>query len=176
MPILNSNDMIIVPSYQVEIPRTRRDLYITGYYALNVRAPEGTTGDWHNPFRYKNPERPPKVSLAGEGLDWNTNPFLVDWGIYEGKNTFLRMKLHMDPDIKEVYIANHFRAILDLLYRDIKVTGRGDTLKYATSDWLDTQGQKDLLLEKATLLQNAFEGKNKQALLDWIEIERALEL
>lgn len=151
-------------------------MYITGYYALNVRAPEGTTGDWHNPFWYKNPKKPHQVDLAGEGKEWNTNPYLGNFGIYEGKDRLLGMGLCLADGISEVYIANHFRAILDLLFHDIRLFGRCDTLKYATSDWLDTQEQKDLLLAKAALLLTAFEEKNQQALRDWIETERNLEL
>ena len=115
------------------------------------------------------------MKLAGDGLEWNTNPFLDDFGIYEGKKSLEAKRLYIAPDIKEVYIANHFRAILDLLFFYIKETGRASRVQYATGDWLDTPEQKELLLSKALLLQNAFEGKNKETLLRWIETERALE-
>ncbi|WP_448759964.1 hypothetical protein [Actinomyces oricola] len=35
---------------QIEIPPTDHEHYITGLYALNVLAPEGTSGDWHDVF------------------------------------------------------------------------------------------------------------------------------
>lgn len=35
---------------QVEIPPTDPEHYITDLYALNVQAPEGTSGDWHDVF------------------------------------------------------------------------------------------------------------------------------
>lgn len=127
-------------------------------------------------FWSKNAQKIGKVDLAGEGLKWNTNPYLGNYGIYEGKKRLLGMKLFIADGIKEVFIANHFRAILDLLFHDIVVLGRCDTLQYATRDWLNTQEQKDLLLEKATLLLEAFEDGNKRILLDWIDEERALAL
>ena len=40
-------ELLIMPSYQVEIPRTTPQLYITGINALKVQCPEGTTGDQH---------------------------------------------------------------------------------------------------------------------------------
>ena len=39
---------------QVEIPPTTPEHYITGIYALNLAAPEGTSGDWHDVFHWQN--------------------------------------------------------------------------------------------------------------------------
>ncbi len=35
----------VVPARQLEIPPTTRERYITGIYALNIEAPEDTSGD-----------------------------------------------------------------------------------------------------------------------------------
>jgi len=173
---LNLDKVKIVPAAQVKIPRTSKNLYITGYYALNVQAPEGTSGDWHSPFHWREGiDTPEEITLAGEGLEWNTNPIFGDFDIYEGKKRLVQMNLHIDDDISEVFIANHFRAILDLLYYDLKKFGRADTLTGATYDWLDTPEQKALLLSKALLLQKIFNEKETEALFKWIEQENKYE-
>ena len=48
--------------WQVEIPPTDSEHYITGLYALNVQAPEGTSGDWHDVFHWQEGyDDPPKM-------------------------------------------------------------------------------------------------------------------
>jgi len=43
-----------------EIPPTTPEHYITGLYALNLAAPEGTSGDWHDVFHWQDgAEQPP---------------------------------------------------------------------------------------------------------------------
>lgn len=41
------------------------------------------------------------------------------WGVYEGKDRLLAMGLAVPSEVREVYLANHTRAILDLLYRSL---------------------------------------------------------
>lgn len=55
--------------------------------------------------------------------------------------------------MQRVHIANHSRAILDLLYRAFHRWGRVLNLTGATTDWLDTRGQGEQLLEQATMLE-----------------------
>lgn len=71
---------------QVEIPPTTPEHYITGLYALNLAAPEGTSGDWHDVFHWQDgTEQPRQVTLAGMG-DIDTSPIYGDLGIYEGRD------------------------------------------------------------------------------------------
>jgi len=45
---------------QVEIPPTTPEHYITGLYALNLAAPEGTSGDWHDVFHWQGGAEQPR--------------------------------------------------------------------------------------------------------------------
>ena len=102
---------------QVEIPPTTPEHYITGLYALNLAAPEGTSGDWHDVFHWQDgTEQPRQVTLAGMG-DIDTSPIYGDLGIYEGRDRLVAQGLDIPIGMQRVYIANHSRAILDLLYR-----------------------------------------------------------
>ena len=73
--------------------------------------------------------------------------------------------------MQRVYIANHSRAILDLLYRSLPRWGRVLNLTGATTDWLDTKEQGDQLLEQATLLEPAFHPAAQDELRRWIADE-----
>jgi hypothetical protein len=162
--------IIAVP--EVKIPQTSKDRYISGLYALNVRAPEGTTGDWHDVWHWRGGiDSPRSVMLAGVDTEADTIPIYGDFGIYEGKNCLADSGLDVDSDISEVYIANHYRAILDMLYRSLKKYGEVYNLSGATNDWLDTDEQKALVLSRAKLLENLFDGKASVALQNWIAAE-----
>lgn len=47
--------------------------YITGKTALNIPAPECTSGDWHFRPTFESPSSLGSMCLAGEGLKRNTN-------------------------------------------------------------------------------------------------------
>jgi len=166
------DNIMVAPAVQCAIPRTSSKTYITGMYALNVPAPEGTSGDWHDVFFWREGiDEPCVVDLAGDGMDWNTNSIFGNYGIYEGKDRLLRKGLTVSDDIAEVYLANHFRAILDLLWHSLRKYEVVLNLTGATDDWLDTPEQKELLLSKALLLSGVFTGRAKRSLDAWIEKE-----
>ncbi|OLO87561.1 hypothetical protein [Actinomyces naeslundii] len=156
---------------QVEIPTTTPERYITGLYALNLATPEGTSGDWHDVFHWQDgTEQPRQVTLAGMG-DIETSPIYGDLGIYEGRDRLVAQGLDIPASMQRVYIANHSRAILDLLYRSLNRWGRVLNLTGATTDWLDTREQGERLLEQATLLETSFHPAAQEALRCWIADE-----
>ena len=73
--------------------------------------------------------------------------------------------------MQRVYIANHSRAILDLLYRSLHRWGRVLNLTGATTDWLDTREQGERLLEQATMLEFSFHPAAQDELRRWIAYE-----
>ena len=82
---------------QVEIPPTTPEHYITGLYALNLAAPEGTSGDWHDVFHWQDgAEQPRQVTLAGMG-DIETTSIYGNLGIYEGKDRLVAQCLTSLP-------------------------------------------------------------------------------
>lgn len=71
--------------------------YLTGTYALNVPCPDGTPGDWHH-----------------SSLDWsNTTSLLVP--VSSSPFGYLGLYRHDFHDAKNVLVANHVRACLDLI-------------------------------------------------------------
>lgn len=138
---------------------------------MNLAAPEGTSGDWHDVFHWQDgAEQPRQVTLAGMG-DIDTTPIYGDLGIYEGRDRLVAQGLDIPAGMQRVYIANHSRAILDLLYRSLRRWGRVLNLTGATTDWLDTREQGERLLEQATLLEPAFHPAAQDELRRWIADE-----
>lgn len=161
---------------QVEIPSTDPEHYITGLYALNVQAPEGTSGDWHDVFHWQEGyDNPPQVTLGGSSAEVDTAPIYGGWGVYEGKDRLLAMGLAVPSETREVYLANHTRAILDLLYRSLTRWGRVLNLTGAATDWLDTYEQGVFLLEQAEHMAPHFPEAAQDELRRWIGGE-AVEL
>lgn len=158
---------------QVEIPPTDPEHYITGLYALNVQAPEETSGDWHDVFHWQEGyDNPSQVTLGGS-TEIDTTPIYSGWGVYEGKDRLLAMGLAVPSEAHEVYLANHTRAILDLLYRSLTRWGRVLNLTGAATDWLDTYEQGVFLLEQAEQLAPHFSEAAQDELRRWIEGEAA---
>ena len=82
---------------------------------MNLAAPEGTSGDWHDVFHWQDgTEQPRQVTLAGMG-DIDTSPIYGDLGIYEGRDRLVAQGLDIPIGMQQVYIANHSRAIEQLL-------------------------------------------------------------
>lgn len=156
---------------QVTIPVTTPRRYITGLYALNLPSPEGTSGDWHDVFHWQEGYEPPRQVTLGGTEEINTQPIYGQLGIAEGKHRLLCRGLHVPMDMPAVYLANHTRAILDLLYRSLTRHGRVLNLTGATSDWLDSRQQGSDLLEHATRLLPHFPPSGQASLRRWIEQE-----
>ena len=71
---------------QKNIPITSRIRYITDKPALNIPAPEDTTGDWHFDnmfFNVSGDGKPLELLLAGDGEALNTNHIFGSYGIHE---------------------------------------------------------------------------------------------
>lgn len=162
-----------VPARQVEIPPTSRDRYITGIFALNIDSPEGTTGDWHDVFHWReNLDDPVELMLGGTD-EIDTNHIYGDLGVYEGRERLLRKRLSVAPSITEVFIANHYRAILDMVFHSLTRYGRIYNLNGATVDWLDTKEQQRYVLKHAALMAPHLSEPTRARLAAWIESERA---
>jgi hypothetical protein len=158
---------------QAEIPPTDERHYITGVHALNVSPPEGTTGDWHDVFHWRDGlDRPAEVWVAGHEPDSDTNQIYGGMGVYEGRSRIVAMGLDVSPSIHEIWIANHFRAILDMVHRSLRRYGAVYNLNGATEDWLDTAEQKNFVLAQAARMADSLTPGQRAALLAWIDYER----
>lgn len=161
------------PARQVEIPLTDREHYVTGVYALNVIGPDGKPGDWHDVFHWQEGhERPRAVTLAG-GAEIRTTPFYGDLGVYEGREHLERQGLVVPPGVGEVYVADHMRAVLDLVYRSLTRWGRVRNLVGATTDWFETYEDGVTVLEYAARMTGHFPAPAQTQLRRWLDGEHA---
>jgi len=143
--------------------------YITGQFALNIHHPgdkNEPTGDWHG-FIWHNIKELPnkKVEYAGDGCEINTIPIWGNFGIYNDTENIKNKNIIVN---EEVYIADYFRAILDLLYKGFKRHGKIIHLYCITYDHLDTDEQVQLVTDKALLLEPYLIKRQKIELHKWI--------
>lgn len=149
------------------LPYTTRSHYITGKTALNIPAPENTGGDWH--FReafFGRGERKPRIFIAGEGEDWNTNAIWGNYGIHECSQVLKYYGLPILPEQK-VYAANHYRAVLDMLYRCVKRSDYPDHL--CLDDWFDNKEQKEPFIKLVKQLQPYLSIDEWQLVETWLK-------
>jgi hypothetical protein len=80
-------------------------LYITGIHALNLPCSLDTCGDWHtSAISWDNPDiRDTQKSFFGE------------YGVEKAAKSPLLDKIYKPPSPQKYNIANHIRALLDLL-------------------------------------------------------------
>lgn len=150
----------------IDFPETSPTRYLTGMVALNIPAPENTGGDWHFWGTFQSPSFPNNIGLAGEGLEWNTNPIFGDYGIHECSD-ILRSRGISIPDGVQVFSANHYRAILDMLYHSVS---KGQAPRHlAIDDWLDTEEQKKDFFRLLEQLIPKFSPSEKELGSSWIK-------
>lgn len=163
--------MIKIKLFQLAIPdKLSMHRYISSFAALNLRPPEGTSGDWHftNIF-YSFDPKPKTVYIAGEGERLNTNSILGEYGIY---NCTQELKLRgLVAQGVQSWAANHFRAILDLVYKEIHSNHVPKMLYWACEDYLDTKDEKLRLLQKASEMLPLLNEREQKLLMDWINHE-----
>ena len=160
--------------YQIVIPdKLSEERYISGIHALNLPAPEGTSGDWHFSsvfYRDSDSRASNIVMIAGNGERFDTNQIFGNYGIYNCNKTLENVGLKAQGEIS--YAANHYRAILDLLYEEIKNGNYPSYLQRITEDYLDTEEEKNILLEKVNIMLPYLSLNEREMLHKWIEEER----
>jgi hypothetical protein len=147
------------------LPHTTNKHYITGITALNIPSKEGT-GDWHfQESFYGRGNIKPKISLAGEGESLNTNPILADFGIYECSQVLRECGLHI-PEKEKVYAANHYRAVLDMLYR----AASNQTFPYHLNleDWFNKSGEVAQLLKEVKHMEKKLPSDERKIIEQWL--------
>lgn len=115
--------------------------YITGIESLNLSCKLNTCGDWHNTL-----------------VNWNNLHFresndsiFGNWGIEVGR----------EVNGKVINVANHLRAILDLM-----VDGHTNYLKFFYKDFIGTDKYNKDLFDKVIML------KNRE---NWTEINKLMQ-
>ena len=153
--------------YQKEIPATSAEQYVSGRYALNI--PGETSGDWHFTGVWFS-AAPATVDLWGKGQKYDTVSIFGKFGIADRKADV--KKTGLKSDYPKVYIADHYRAILDLAIAGA-ISGNMSLVKGATTDYLDTKEQKEYVLAEAekALASDRLTKSQKILLNDWIKKE-----
>lgn len=106
------------------------ELYITGIYALNLPCSLETTGDWHSSsLNWKN----------AHFKNANESTFSL-WGIE---------KHYVNQLGKDCLVANHLRAILDLMEE-----GKTKMLKGFRKDWICVDDYNNVFMEQVWKLRN----------------------
>lgn len=159
---------------QLDIPHTTPKKYITGYYALNI-PDRGEVADWHSnifwrPVGVSDPQT--KITLGGDGSKHNTNPIFDRYGVRNATSQIKNMGLSLPEEEKKTYVANHSRAILDMLFYQLKELGEATELTNATIDWLPTPKKAEKTLARATILTEFLNDTQKKGLARWIDHER----
>ena len=83
---------------------------------------------------------------------WREYPGRLHQGagaIGSGQEHLEHQGLVVPPDVGEVYVADHVRAVLDLVYRSLTRWGRVRNLVGATTDWFETYEDGVTVLEYA---------------------------
>ena len=163
---------------QTTIPETSTTRYISDKPALNIPAPEDTTGDWHFDnmfFDVSGTGKPLPLLLAGEGEKLNTNHIYGDYGIHECSAALIKRGITLPDGMTEVWSANHFRAVLDMAYDSLVSHSRVMRLTCAAEDYFDTAEQKKELLTKALEMLPFLNQAQGEALKRWIENEWAYD-
>lgn len=150
---------------------TRKNYYISLYSALNVPCPSGNTGDWH-PIHLD----VGSLNVCGEGCEVNTHGYFSDFGIYdliEQRDWSVDYcEQYWGTLVKPVYVANHVRAALDLLYVDFILDrnyGRGTGRSVDMYAWIDSDDDLQLIMDRFKPVIDEH-GLNEEwtAYCDWI--------
>jgi hypothetical protein len=156
----------------------KTDKYITGKYALNIHHPENTnepTGDWHG-YIWDGIKKLPdnKITYAGNGFKINTFHVWSDFGVYEDSEYFKKMGIVTTEN--NIYIADYFRAILDLIYFNLFYFNNLLGLNCITYDHLDNDDQIKTVLNEAEKLKTHINSNQLLILEEWIKNEQNYEL
>lgn len=152
------------------IPETSPSHYISFKHALNIRYPDEDTGEWHfTSAFFGNPQQCRTIPLAGEKEVVDTNPSLKDLGIREMSDVLKAQKVLMVA--RPVYVANHYRAIADLAMMQLnKNKIPSIATPRAINQWLDTEEQVNLLVEKYLApLRTQLQSENLDLFEQWIK-------
>jgi hypothetical protein len=149
--------------------KTTPTSYLTGMTALNIPAPEGTTGDWHfEESFWGRGDIQPKIFVAGEGRALNTNHIWETLGIYECSSILRSKGIAIAADEK-VYTANHCRAVLDMLYNAINRKEYPHHI--IIDDWLDVDAERKCLFKNIPMLNSFLKEDEKIILNSWVEAQ-----
>ncbi len=148
----------------IYIPKTSPKVYVSSILALNILSPDGT-GDWHSSMYWGHPERNNKIDLwiFGEGQKFNTNYLIGDLGIIDGTSRLNEMGYF--PENTPVWIAEHPRAMVDIMFSTVLQTGPIDTI--ILDDWFPSLEDKEKVYRILNVMENKLNSTQRERLEQW---------
>lgn len=127
------------------IANTTQQHYITSIAALNIPSLDGT-GDWHfSDCFIQHGDFLPQQHLA-EIDTISTRHLLGDYGIYECSDILKKYGAAPLPDKAKIYAANHYRAVVDMIFDLIK-NGQSITDTVILDDWFPEDSEKQTVYQ-----------------------------
>jgi hypothetical protein len=155
----------------------KTDKYITGKYALNIHHPESVdepTGDWHGYIWDGIKELPSdKITYAGNGFKINTFHIWDDFGVYEDSDNLRKIGIKINEN--NIYVADYYRAILDIIYFNLFNFNNLFGLNFITYDHLDNNEQIMTVLNEVEKLKKYVNDYQFHVLEKWINNEKNYE-
>lgn len=148
------------------VSTTTAKAYLTAITALNIPSDE-CTGDWHffENFIIQG-EYIPSQQRAGIDL-LSTREWLSNKGIYDCKQILLECGVITKE--KKIYAANHYRAIADMVFDNIK-RGLGINKSIILNDWLSGIHEKGKVYALVDLFKPALTAKEWDKIEIWKKI------
>lgn len=145
------------------LPKTSIKHYLTAITALNIISEEGT-GDWHFIENFLEDENfIPKKTVAG--IDTlSTNKFFGNKGIF--KCYKILVKSGLQPSTKEVYAADHYRAVADMIVNNVR-QGYDIEKTIILDDWLPEPHEKEKLYSLIHKFKSVSTKKEWEAIKAW---------
>jgi hypothetical protein len=147
--------------------------YITGYYALNIHHAgkvDEPTGDWHGSIWEGIKEiGDTRILCGGKDQAVNTFPIWGSMGIYAEREAFLNMGIAVNGE--KVYVADYYRAVLDLVFYNLKTYGDILNMNGDVDSFFDTDEQKKLLFEYIVQCRRYIDEGAESNLDKWIAHE-----
>ncbi|WP_369524895.1 hypothetical protein [Neisseria polysaccharea] len=144
------------------IPPTTPDRYVSSIVALNIISPDGT-GDWHSAGSLHDNAFPEDIYIYGEGQKKNTNDLLGRDGIIDGTARLNRMGYF--PENAPVWLADHPRACVDLLYTTVLQDGILGTVML--DEWFPAPEDKQAVYRLLDKMEPHLSSSEKENLTLW---------
>jgi hypothetical protein len=147
------------------LPKTSVRTYISGLHSLNLDLKDGTGFDWHFSNYWLEGNTP--IKLYGEGQETNTNGIYGYYGV-SNRDWILQ---NFGLNVKTIYMADHHRAILDLVYESLSKYKMIGYAKGCVSDYFFDNNHAHELFAQLVRMLSHMEGERREILYGWLSRE-----
>lgn len=148
-----------------DIPKTSVVCYISGLHSLNLDLKYGTGHDWHFMNYWVGGKVP--VKLYGKGQEIDTNHIYGYYGVANREQVFRELGYETDA----IYVADHHRAILDLVYESLTKFGMIGYAKGCVEDYFFEEHHSVELFVQLLRMREFLEDDTEEILVEWLSKE-----